>query len=529
MHSPDQFQPTQDDAVAAASVPLMAGIHADDNEDSREKVELCEAVIDRATALRELLRIISGTLPLQLIKGAVPFSYSAILSRISAEVRSSATLINTLEDFTSIIFNSPLFYVQTFLGRLNTPEKRTTFGEAAQVATLFSLIVAAPQFGILSGSQNMLKLSGQDATVVQITGRFFDVYRYSVFLLSIQSVFDQLAIAAGRLYLPVGVQGASFALSTLFAYAAANGKWSLPQMGLQGVAWASLLRCAINVGLYSSSFCFLNKKNEKFKELALFGRTTRSYAKYFKELLLNGLPMLVMFGSELGSVYTLNILVGQLGRVALQAQLVVSQYQDLLLVPGSAIGSASQQLIANKSKQYGAKTKIYGNVAIGLGLVVPLMYMLLSLADPQLLISAFLDVNDPENSEVVSILDSNYLMAVSATNSILTALRLEVSQALMGAGKIGPSLTIGMLSSWLGVLCSWFLREAGFGVRGMNFGLTIGLGISAVILLAIWGRTDLSPATLTEVEVPEISSQQSSGLVFASQGGSVNGTPALEL
>jgi MATE family multidrug resistance protein len=472
-----------------------------EGEDARRLGETLKSPITSSRALKEIMYQLTGTLPLQLVKGAVPFSYSAILSRLNNNTRAGATLINTLEDFTSMIFNSPLFYVQTFLSKLNTPENKQYFGQAAQLSILFSLIVAAPQFGILSGSESMMKTSGQKEIVSEIVGDFFDVYRYSVFMLSVQSVCDQLAIASNRLYLPLGVQSAGFVASTLFAYAFANGQWNAPDLGLMGVAWASLLRVSINVALYCGSFATINHMSKEFNALNLFRKNFKGIGGRFKNLLLNGLPLLIVFGSELGATYTTNILVGRLGTTPLQAQLIIAQYQDLMFVPTSAIGSAMQKLIAGSMKEYGNTSKIYGNIGVALSGVIPLAYLLFSLGGPKLLMAPFMNVNNPSNTAVVEKLESDHLMTISAINTLLTALRFGATQALISADNVGIPLVVGMLASWLGVLAGWALGfEAGFGVEGMNLGSTIGLTISTMIVMNLWAKLDLTPKATPQLE-----------------------------
>jgi multidrug resistance protein, MATE family len=447
----------------------------------RDESEI-KTVISYSKAAKELLRIGSGTLPLQITKSAISFANSIIIANISANERNAASLINAFIGLTYNVFNGPISYIQTLVGQLHGSSEQPKLGSAVQAGLTYALLVAIPQVIILAASNPILTNTGQNPEVTSIVTRFFKLYIASVPLMSMQIAYEQIFLGTQKIYYPFIIQLLGLTTFLTSAYPLVYGAWGASAHGVSGSAIAYLLRAGVDLLLSSSILFLFHKKAPQFQAYHLLKFNRQEYKKRLKELLSKGLPWFFVIISDVGILYTLNIMAGDLATDNLSAQLVVSQYQDLSLIFSAAIGAAAQNCISNAIERNKQNINRYGNTSLYLTTVIPLSFLFLVSVQPNLFIRPFVDVDDPANRDIVQLLVDKKLLVISAFSNLFLGLRYVSTLSLFGTGKPDKSIFFNMSIAWVGFVggATVAYTTSFDGLMSLNLGLMAGYLMSSI-------------------------------------------------
>jgi MATE family multidrug resistance protein len=112
---------------------------------------------------------------------------------------------------------------------------------------------------------------------------------------------------------------------------------------------------------------------------------------------------------------------------------------------------------------------------VGLGTVVMVLSASVLWLFPEEIVSAFLDVRDPKNAEVVA--HAVVLAAIAAVFQLFDGLQAIGARALRGLKDTLVPMWIASVGYWvLGLLGGWILCfPLGYGAAGLWWGLAIGL------------------------------------------------------
>lgn len=447
-----------------------------------ELTELGESprVISYRTATKELIIIGSATIPLQLMKAAVSVINSVMLSNVGKDERNALMLVNAFMSFVCNPLNGPLGYVQTIIGELNTDEKRGEIGSAAQASWTLAIILSVPQAGLLAISKPILIGCQQNPQTAELAQRFFNIFAASVPLASLQTASEQITLGTKRIYFPVVMQGASLIGFSLLAYPLIFGAWGMPKLGILGSAYAYLGKGAIYTLLSFGGLAACGGMDKMFSPFGLFKWKEQDFKKNLLRLFSKSAPLPLMILSEVGVQFVLNLLAGASGKDTLSVQLVISQYQEIILIFTIACGTAVQNRIATSLRNHKRDVIKYGNTGIFLSLVAPTIFAVFTICAPKLLMRAFINPDDPAEKDLVRVLD--IALPISAINNVLLAIRSIAAQALVGTKRLDTAWLANMSTVWIGVAIAAGLV---FGTDwdpaiSLNLGLMCGFAVSAL-------------------------------------------------
>lgn len=473
--------------------------------------------------IKKITWVMTGTLPLQAIKVAFPFINAIIISNLSTTDREAALLISTTEDFLRNVLNSPLFYVQTAVGVLNNESDKHKIGNTARAAWLLAFLISTPQVVLLVFSKPILNKVVNDSNITNVVRDFFNIYAASTPLLSLQLATEQITLGTEKIYFPLLIQSCGLVVYLSLVFPLTYGS---PKLGIEGTAWAFLAR-GIAYGLVSfGSLAILSKSERMFAPYNLFdlNATNKEFISTFMQLCLKGAPLFFIICSELGSLYLTNMLISKLSINYLTPQLIISQYQDLLLIPTWAFASAAQNEISNNVKNNKQSIMRLGNVSIALSLIAPAIYTSLTIFSPRLLMRPFISINDPGYQDTLDVLVNEKLFLISAASIALLDLRYVTTQAIIGTRRSSFMLTVNMLLTWIGVAIGAYLAygKKYNGILSLNLGLMGGFFISALAQLIYWGLK----ARVSALEKLEQSESKQDSNVIISNAGSIDDSQA---
>ena len=229
----------------------------------------------------------------------------------------------------------------------------------------------------------------------------------------------------------------------------------------------------------------------KFRRYRLFGRFWRADWPRFAALLKLGLPIAGILAFEVTIFNAAAMLMGWIGANSLAAHMIALQIAAIsFMVP---LG-LNQAVTVRVGLAFGARDpegiSRAGWTAYAMGVGFMAMMALLMITAPRLLISAFIDINDPGNAEVVSLAVA--FLAFAALFQIADGAQAVASGMLRGLHDTTMPMIYAGIGYWgvglpLGaVLAFWF----GLKGNGIWIGLSAGLASVAVLLLWRWLRRE---------------------------------------
>lgn len=257
------------------------------------------------------------------------------------------------------------------------------------------------------------------------------------------------------------------------------GRFGLPRLGLVGTGYAS------SIVLGCMFVMFLLYSVPRYRHLQIVGRLGQPDLKMLAELIRVGGPIGLALACESAMFAAAGIAMGTLGDTELAAHQIALQTASFsFMVPLGISIAASARIgqFVGASDGVAARTAgIVGAIACG-GVMV--LFAGVFLTCHRQIVGLFLEATDPESAAVVE-LASTFLM-VAAGFQIADGLQVSGSLALRGlkdtlAGlliTVFSYLCVGSVSGWL--FC--FVFE--FGSPGLWWGMTVGLAVAAVLLLA---------------------------------------------
>jgi MATE family multidrug resistance protein len=184
-------------------------------------------------------------------------------------------------------------------------------------------------------------------------------------------------------------------------------------------------------------------------------------------------------------------LMGLIGAASLAAHSIAMQLAGLSFMVPLGIGQA---VTVRVGRAYGAQDADAigraGWTAVGIVVAFMATMSLGMIVAPKLLISAFLDTADPDNTEVIRLAMSFLLLA--ALYQIADGTQVVGAGMLRGLHDTGVPMLFALAGYWgiglpLGVLLAFPLRLDGIGIW---VGLAVGLAVVACLMIRRWLRRE---------------------------------------
>lgn len=279
--------------------------------------------------------------------------------------------------------------------------------------------------------------------------------------------------------------------NTLGNYLLMFGKLGLPALGLAGIGYSSSLSLW---GMFLAMGAYVACRPE-FKPYSVFRQIQRFQPAVFRELLRIGVPIGVMALAETGLFTVTTLLMGRLGTAALAAHQIALQFAVITYMVPLGISMATTvrvgQLIGQGDRPAAQRA---GFVGIGLGATFMCSMGALIWLVPEWIVSLFIDVNAPENAEVVLLAES--LLAIAALFQIADGVQVCAAGALRGIKDTLVPMLIGLVAYWgIGLISGYGLAFLlGLGAPGLWWGLAIALLAASSILTWRFARFHPPPS-----------------------------------
>jgi MATE family multidrug resistance protein len=251
-------------------------------------------------------------------------------------------------------------------------------------------------------------------------------------------------------------------------------------MGVSGSAWATVIARIGMAGVLLGVILY----RERGKRPGLFATPLRVEMARMRRLLSLGLPAASQVTLEVGVFAAATALAGKLAPASLAAhQIAINIVAFTFMVPLGVASAGAVRVGQAVGRQDGAGAVRSGWTALLFGLLFMSCAAAIFLLAPRSLIGAF----TPD----AAVIDTGVsLLFIGALFQLFDGAQGVVTGLLRGLGDTRTPMLWNLAAHWLvGLPLGYVLCFAGgYGVVGLWWGLSIGLVICGVALLAVWSR-----------------------------------------
>jgi MATE family, multidrug efflux pump len=300
------------------------------------------------------------------------------------------------------------------------------------------------------------------------------------------SLLPLLLYAACRRYL----QGRSIVRPVGFALVTANvvnavtnwvliyGKFGLPALGVEGAAWATTSARVYMFVVLAAAIVLA----ERGSASGLWQTPRAIERARLRRLTSIGLPAAGQLVLEIGVFATATTLAGRLVPAALAAHHVALNLAALAFMVPLGMASAGAVRVGQyvgRADAQGAKRA--GWAVLALAVLVMTASAAVFATMPALLVRLF-------TPDVVVVATGVVLLRIAAVFQVFDGLQVAATGILRGLGETRAPLLANFVGHWMiGLPVGYYLCfGAEYGVSGLWIGLTLGLIIVAVTLVAVW-------------------------------------------
>ncbi|MCC5602741.1 MATE family efflux transporter [Nostoc favosum] len=420
----------------------------------------------------------------QLAQSATGFVDTVMMGWLGSQTIASGALGVTIFSFCLLIVTGIVSAVSPLAAQAYGAGNREKVGTIVRLGLGISLVLGIPITLLLYNAGALLLLLGQDAKTVALA----EIYLRAIALGFIPALgFGVLKSFLSALLQPQLVM-VTVVLGTLLNitanYVLMFGKLGFPALGLAGIGWASTLSLWSMFVALAVYIC----NQPRFAVYSIFRASSKKafpleHRRIIGEIFQVGLPIGGLIAVEGGLFTVVTFIIGQLGTNALAAHQIALQTISISFQLALGISLATTVRVGQLVGQNDLlATRLAGYVgiafaALSMGVVGITLWLV-----PKSIISLYIDINDPNNADVVVL--AVKLLGVAAIFQIVDGVQVTAGAALRGLKDTRIPMLIGIFAYWcVGLFTGYtFGIWSGYGAIGLWWGLAIGLAIAAIIM-----------------------------------------------
>jgi len=268
-------------------------------------------------------------------------------------------------------------------------------------------------------------------------------------------------------------------LNYLFNVALIEGMFGLPKLGLMGIG---MVTAVVSMGMAIALALYI-RWHPAYAEYPLRKGLSRPSLPALRELWRLGLPIGGTYMVEVGLFAFAALCMGVLGSTELAAHQIALQIVSTAFMVPTGLSYAVTMRVG---LYYGAgnllAARSAGRVGISFGAMIMFAFAALFWLRPEMLVSLFIDGNDPAFAQIYQLAVS--LLMVAAWFELFDGVQTIAMGSIRGLKDAKTTFLIGLCCYWLvGAPSAWLLtfNFAG-GAVGVWWGLALGLACASVAL-----------------------------------------------
>lgn len=345
---------------------------------------------------------------------------------------------------------------------------------------VLSLAISFPLTALLWLVTASLDRWGLDPEVLRLTRPYLEVVTWSLLPLLLYAAFRRYLQATGSVRAVTSALIAANLANAITNWILIFGHFGAPQLGVAGAAWATVMARVFMAGWL---WCAIVAR-ERGRRPGLFQTSLRVEWGWLRQLIALGFPAAMQLTLEVGVFATGTALAARLAPAALAAhQIAINIASVTYMVPYglSSAGAVRVGHAVGAGDHHGAVRA--GWTALLFGAVFMSCAAVSFVAGGAAIVGAF-----TSDAAVLGLGVS--LLAVAAVFQLFDGLQGVATGVLRGLGDTRTPMLWNLFAHWfLGLPLGYTLCfSLGLGVYGLWWGLSSGLIVCGVGLLAVWTR-----------------------------------------
>ena len=429
---------------------------------------------------REFVELIKLATPLviaQLAQNTLSFIDTLMVGRLGKHALAGIAIGSTVFHFVLIVLAGVIFGVNPMVSQAIGAGDKETASRAVRQGLWIGLFLFIPAFIFYWNAYPILIAFGQEPETALASSQYLRAISWgllpALWIMALRGFLEGNADTKPLMFFAV----LGIAANVVFNYILMYGKLGLPALGLVGTGYASSL-------VYSCGFLLLAAYIYwQYHDRAVFRGIRRPDFSMIRELFKVGGPIGVTLGFEASMFSAAAIAMGTLSQFELAAHQIALQTASIsFMIPlGMAIATSVRvgQAIGRGSKPDARVAGITGMIACCLVMAVcGILFWLF----PRIIVSAYIDVGDPTNVEVIKFACG--FLAIAALFQVVDGLQVCASASLRGLKDTTAAMILTLISYWgIGVpIGAYLCFVVGFRGDGLWLGMTCGLAAAAILL-----------------------------------------------
>lgn len=361
------------------------------------------------------------------------------------------------------------------VGRGDQVQVRRSVRMGMWVVLIYALCTAP----ILWFSDAILQTLGQEPDVSALAQSYLRILQWGMFPALLLMVLRSFVSALERGSIVLYVTLAMFSLNAFLDYGLIFGNFSLPQLGLNGAAIASL---GTNLLGFALILAYIESRQQT-RAYELFVRFWRPDWQAFREIVVVGLPISLTILAEAGLFTAASLLMGLLGKQELAAHGIALQLASIaFMIPlGLAQVATVRVGIAFGREDYLGVRRAAVTVIL-VGLCFSVVGSALFAIIPAKLGALFLDTRQPDAQAVLQL--AVPLIMVGGAFQLFDGLQAVAAGLLRALKDTKIPMVMALTAYWpIGFLCAWvFAFTFEWRGPGVWVGFVTGLTAAAFML-----------------------------------------------
>ncbi len=348
-----------------------------------------------------------------------------------------------------------------------------------------AVLAALPIWLFLWNAKAVLIATGQDPALAAQAGTYVRWLQWAVLPFYGYVVLRSFISGLERPGWALAIMAFAVAFNGFANWCLIFGRLGFPAMGIAGSGLSTTLSSILMlVGLAA-----VLVTERRFRRYRIFGRFWRPDWPRFRALVRLGAPIAGILAFEVTIFNAAALLMGLINAASLAAHAVAIQIASISFMIPLGI---NQAVTVRVGLAFGAGNldgiSRAGWTAFALGVGFMSLTALTMLVWPQLLISAFIDLDDPANAQVIALAVT--FLSFAALFQIFDGAQAVAAGMLRGLHDTKVPMILAAIGYWgvglpLGVVLAFHF---GFAGSGIWMGLSTGLAVVSVLLLWRWLR-----------------------------------------
>ena len=428
--------------------------------------------------LRDLSLLAAPLVLAQLAQNGMSVVDTLMVGRLGPHALAGIALGGTLFTLMLILCMGVLFAVGPMVSHAYGGQRPEEAARAARQGLWLALALSVPGVLVFVFARPLLLLTGQEPGVAAASGGYLRAmawgFPFALVLTSLRGFLEGHGDTRPILVVAALGVGLNVLANDVLMY----GRFGFPRLGLVGTGYATAVvyaTMALLVAVYL---------RWRYRRYRVFAGLRRPDPAMLAELFRVGWPISLTLGFEVGLFSLTALLMGRFGDAALAGhQIALQSASTTFMVPlgvsiaaGVRVGQA-----AGRGDAAGVTRAGFTGVALS-ALFMAFAGALFRFA-PDAVIGLYLRVGDPANGAVVTF--ARRFLAIAAIFQIFDGTQVTASGALRGLKDTRVPMLLTLVAYWLvavpvGVALAF---PGGAGPSGLWFGLVVGLGTAAVLLV----------------------------------------------